>query len=145
MNSRRDRRGDGASSRTVGEINITPLMDLTFLLLIVFIITAPMLQYGLDVSPPQMTADKIDQSKSAVVTLTAHGVVLFQKEIVELGALQELLRSWRETHPDYTVLVAADAGRPYREVIEIMRTIRAAGVRSVSLLTQAEQSQPKRR
>lgn len=122
----------------MAEINVTPLMDLTFLLLIVFIITAPMLQYGVDVSPPRLDAEKIDQNKTAVIAVNARGMIVFQEETVSLDELGPRLRLWRQTHPAVAVLIAADETRPYREVMDVMRTVRHAGIANVSLLTQGE-------
>jgi len=122
----------------VKDINITPLMDLTFLLLIVFMITAPMLEYEIDVSPPKMKADSIDEERSLMVNLNAKGSIIFEKEAIGLEELTRRLSFLVQARPDTTVLIRADGARPYREVIGIMRAVRAANIENVSLVTQPE-------
>jgi len=120
-------------------INITPLMDLTFLLLIVFMITAPMLEYAVNVSPPKMSADDIEHENNILISLDREGRIVFRKERISSGQLRTELLALRLTRPDATVLIRADENRPYREVIELMKTVRDAGLTNVSLVTQAEE------
>jgi len=128
--------------QTVSDINVTPLMDLTFLLLIVFMITAPMLEYEIDVSPPKMTADKIDEDRSVMINLSAQGAVIFRKETIGLEELTRRLAFLRDQHPDTAALIRADGDRPYREVIALMKAVRAANIENVSLVTQPEDAAP---
>ena len=132
------RRRQRSTLKTVKDINITPLMDLTFLLLIVFMITAPMLEYEIDVSPPKMKADSIDEERSLMVNLNAKGSIIFEKEAIGLEELTRRLSFLVQARPDTTVLIRADGARPYREVIGIMRAVRAANIENVSLVTQPE-------
>lgn len=132
------RRRRSSSLHALSDINITPLMDLTFVLLIVFMITAPMLEYAVDVSPPQMNAEEPEEDTSVVVTLNAKGDILFEKQKVALAALRDQLTALRDTRGELAVLIRADEGRPYGEVMGIMKTVRAARIGDVSLLTQAE-------
>ncbi len=124
--------------QTVKEINVTPLMDLTFLLLIVFMITAPMLEYEIDVSPPKMKAESIDEEKSIMINLNADGRILFEKEPVDVRELTRRLEFMAQTRPHTTALIRADGDRPYKEVIGLMKVIRAANIENVSLVTQPE-------
>ena len=114
-------------------------MDLTFLLLIVFMITAPMLEYEVDVSPPQMQAEQIDEENSLMVNLNAEGKILFQKEVLSLKDLTQRLGFIHDARPDTAALIRADGDRPYREVIDIMKAVRAANIIDVSLVTQPEE------
>ena len=132
------RRRRSSSLHALSDINITPLMDLTFVLLIVFMITAPMLEYSVDVSPPQMNAEEPEEDNSVVVTLNAKGDILFEEQKLVLAALRDRLTALRDTRADVAVLIRADEGRPYGEVVGIMKTVRAARIDDVSLLTQAE-------
>ena len=132
------RRRYESTLQTVSEINVTPLMDLTFLLLIVFMITAPMLEYEIDVSPPKHDAEAIEEAKSVMVNLSATGQILFQKEQLDLARLTQRLLFFASSQPDTTVLIRADGDRPYREVIDVMKAVRAANIASVSLVTQPE-------
>ncbi len=122
----------------VADINITPLMDLTFLLLIVFMITAPMLQYGLDVSPPEMDAAPADLEQGVTITVDKKGGIRLQDQPLELGSLAGQMRSLAQTRPGVSLFVRADGDRPYREVIGIMKEVRDAGIQNVTLVTEPE-------
>lgn len=132
------RRRFDTTLQTVSEINVTPLMDLTFLLLIVFMITAPVLEYEIDVSPPKMTTEPINERESLMVSLNAAGKIIFQKDAIGLDELTRRLVSCRSSRPDVTILVRADGDRRYREVVDVMKAVRAANIDNVSLVTQPE-------
>ena len=120
------------------DINITPLMDLTFLLLIVFIITRPMLEYEFDVSPPRMTADKIDEAQSIMINITVKGQIMYENSTVSLPDLTRRLAFVHETKPNTTALIRADGNRPYHEIVDLMRAVRAARIDNVALVTLPE-------
>ncbi|MCF7854424.1 MAG: biopolymer transporter ExbD [Candidatus Pacebacteria bacterium] len=120
-------------------INITPLMDLTFLLLIVFMITAPMLEYAVDVSPPEMNAETIQEKDNILINLSSNGTVRLGREQVSPSELIRQLENAADLNPDVTVLIRADESRPYREVVDLMRTVRNAGLFNLSLVTQPEE------
>jgi len=123
---------------TIGDINMTPLIDLTFLLLIVFMITAPLLEYGVDVSPPEMNAEPLPEEDSRVVNLNRQGQIVFNKQTVTLEALTLQLTALSKSNPKLVVMIRADAERKYREVMDLMKAVRASGVQQISLMTQAE-------
>jgi biopolymer transport protein ExbD len=122
----------------IDEINMTPLIDLTFLLLIIFMITAPLLEYGIDVSPPEMNADELPEDNTKVVNLDENGEIVFQKAVMDrarlLKALEDVFIKNRKTN----LLIRADGSRPYKEVINLMKTIKNAGFTNVSLVTRAD-------
>ena len=124
---------------TIGEINMTPLIDLTFLLLIIFMITAPLLEYGVDVSPPEMNATSLTDDDSRVVNLNRSGEIVFEKELLTLQELSGRLEALAAQNKDITVLVRADGDRPYREVMTLMKTVKNSGISNISLVTQAEE------
>ena len=134
------RRRPRTTLQTAHGINVTPLMDLTFLLLIVFMITAPMLEYEIDVDPPKMQADEIDQENSVMINLNADGKIIFQKETMSVTDLTNRLTYLQSRRPNTAVLIRADGGRPYREVIGLMKTVRNANIENISLVTQPEDS-----
>ena len=122
----------------IGDINMTPLIDLTFLLLIVFMITAPLLEYGVDVTPPEMNAEPLPEEDSRIVNLNRKGEIVFNKRTVNLNDLLLELTALSKSNPRLTVLVRADEDRKYREVMELMKVVRAAGIQQISLVTQSE-------
>ena len=126
--------------KTIDEINMTPLIDLTFLLLIIFMITAPLLEYGVDVSPPEMDAAPIEDENSVVVNLNNRGEFTMDETAMSAEEITAALAAKKQTAAGkLTVMVRADGGRPYREVIELMKAVKAAGIKDISLVTQAEQ------
>lgn len=120
-------------------INITPLMDLTFLLLIVFMISAPMLEYTVNVSPPKMNAEQPDVEDSLLISLDARGSILLGRASLSSAELASQLAETQSSKPDIPVLIRAHEDRPYREVIEIMKIVRSARLMNISLVTQAEE------
>jgi len=124
--------------QTVKDINITPLMDLTFLLLIVFMITAPMLEYGVDVSPPKMDGAALPAEKTTTITLDRQGDIHIAGDVMGLPQLPIYLQRLAMTDPRQTILVRAHEDRAYKEVIEIMKQARRSGLANISLVTEAE-------
>ncbi len=118
---------------------MTPLIDLTFLLLIVFMITVPLLEFGVDVSPPEFNADPLPDEKSKVINLDKNGIIKFDKQKVSLAELKENIKMVLARDSKTTILVRADGDRKYEEVMEIMKIVKEAGIKTVSLVTQAEQ------
>ncbi|MBN1865522.1 MAG: biopolymer transporter ExbD [Victivallales bacterium] len=122
----------------IGEINMTPLIDLTFLLLIIFMITAPLLEYGLNVTPPELNADALPDSDNKIVNLNRDGDIVFEKQVVDGQSLTVRLKAYYQANDRLNVMVRADGNRPYREVMSLMKAVKDSGVSSISLVTQAE-------
>ena len=120
----------------IDQINITPLLDLTFMLLIVFMITTPLMENGIDVTPPTMNADKLDTEKvTKNLTITRDGELTYEKVKVTPSELLATLKTLQSTTPDAVLLLRADGSRSYSEVIEVMKTIRESGFKNVQLVT----------
>ena len=122
----------------IDEINMTPLIDLTFLLLIIFMITAPLLEYGVDVSPPEMNAEPLKEEDNHVVNLNKEGEIVLDKEVLTPDELMAKLEALASQKKDLTVMVRADGDRPYREVMAVMKAVKNSGISNISLITQAE-------
>lgn len=123
---------------SIDEINMTPLIDLTFLLLIIFMITAPLLEYGIDVSPPESNAEQLPEDNSKVVNLDNKGQIVFNRRVLTKEELVEELRAVFGMNNKTSILIRADGTRPYNDVIELMNTVKEAGFSNISLVTQAE-------
>ena len=122
----------------IDQINVTPLLDLTFLLLIAFMITMPLMEYGTNISPPEMNSEKLPEDNFQSVTLTKTGTVMLGRETITREELPARLARLKETEPKVQLLLRADGARTYNDVIELMAQIRHAGFDDVSLVTQAE-------
>ena len=123
----------------IREIVMTPLIDLmTFLLLTVFMVASPMIEYTVNVSPPKMTADKPEDPDNILITLDADGKIVLDRRVCTLVELRTRLSELKASKANAAVFIRADADRPYREVIDIMRTAKAASFANLGLVTAPE-------
>ena len=125
--------------RTLTKPDVTPLVDLTFLLLIVFMITAPVLEYSLEIAPPELNADNIEQSENKVINLDENGIIYLENDPVSKKMMIEIISRRFAENKNLQIYIRADETRPYGEVMELMRLIRSAGISDVSLVTLAEE------
>lgn len=125
-------------SRSFSEINMTPLLDLTFLLLITFMITVPLLEQGIQVRLPKGKASEIDQPHTVSLTLDKEGVLYVDDVPTGHDQLAELLRTKAEIDPDVTILVRADEEIPYGQVVTILRLMHDANISRMALVTAPE-------
>ena len=120
------------------QINVTPLLDLTFLLLIAFMITMPLMEYGTRIDPPSMNSDQLPTEDFKSVTLTRQGTILLDRDTVTREELVSRLRTLKAERSKTALLLRADGSRSYKDVIELMALIRSSGFADVTLVTQAE-------
>ncbi len=128
-------------SRSYDEINITPLMDTVFFLLIIFMITAPLLEYSIDVSPPKMNASEMKPDEfSKVINIKKNGDVEFEKKIVSMDRLITRLRELKSGPNGHKVKVflRGDKALLYGTVIQVMKTVKNAGHTDISLITEVD-------
>lgn len=134
----RRRRRRPSTMNTIDQINVTPLLDLTFLLLIAFMITMPLMEYGTSVNPPEMNAQVLPPENFKSVTLTKDGSLDYEKRTVSREELMTYLRDLKNTAPKTILLVRADGSRSYNDVVALMKDIKNSGFTNISLVTQAE-------
>jgi len=132
------RRATWSSVREISEINMTPLMDLTFLLLITFIITFPLIEQGIRVDLPRVDGSELDPRRARTITIDRSGRLYLDDNPVEPGALERAMKLVGRSHSDVVILVRADERIPYGKVMEIMRILRRARIGRVALVTQPE-------
>jgi len=138
----RKRKRSRSQMAAIDQINVTPLLDLTFLLLIVFMITMPLMEYGTNISPPEMNSDKLPTENFKSITITGKGTIMLGDDPVTREELIPRLQVLKRNNPKMDLLLRADGGRSYREVIELMALIRSGGFTDVTLVTQAEDRKP---
>ena len=119
--------------------DVTPLVDLTFLLLIVFMITAPVLEYSIDISPPDLNAAAIQSSEHKIINLDAEGTIYLDDIPVTEKELVKKLTGYLNIGSQVEVFIRADRSQPYGNVVELMKLIKGIGITDVSLVTQAEE------
>lgn len=132
------RRRNRIPMAAIDQINVTPLLDLTFLLLIAFMITMPLMEYGTGIEPPEMNADELPTENFVSVTLTRDGTYILDKDAVSKEMLAEKLRSLAMRTPKPKLLVRGDGERSYKSVIELLALVRSCGFKDATLVTQAE-------
>ena len=136
----RRRRERNRQRESIDEINVTPLLDLTFLLLIAFMITMPLMEYGTQVSPPEMNSAELPDNNFKSVSLTDKGTILVDNEPVTTADLIEKLKSLKKSNPKLQLRLRADGKCAYKDVIALMAKIRNGGFTDVTLVTQGESS-----
>jgi biopolymer transport protein TolR len=120
----------------LAEINITPFVDVVLVLLIIFIITAPLMTAGVPVELPDTSAVRLSQPKKPMVTLAADGGLYIRDEQVAAEAFVGRLASLRAEEGDAVVYVRADKKNSYGAVMELLSRVGEGGYQRVSLLSQ---------
>ncbi len=122
----------------LAELNITPLLDLAFVLLVIFIITTTPVVNDLDIDLPSAAKRPKDpKPKVNYVTVESTGRMFLNKEVVDLAALQEKVVALRMDDPDLNVVVRGSARTPYRNIVNVMDVLQQANVGKVNLATEA--------
>ena len=120
----------------MSEINVTPLVDVMLVLLVVFMITAPLLTTGVSVNPPEADAEPIPgNDEPIVVTVQADGRVLLLDTPVEIGTLAAKLAAIQEARSGQRVFVRGDRDVDYGRIMEVIGLISASGQHRVALVT----------
>ena len=122
------------------EINVVSLIDVMLLLLVIFMITAPMMQGGVDVALPKAEAKPLDPKSGLVVTIDKSGAVYVDETRMTLSEFRSAFRSMAAKRTSDGVYLRGDAGVPYGIVTQVIAIMRAAGVGDVGLMTDPEQS-----
>ena len=122
------------------QINLTNLIDTLFFLLIIFMITAPLLEYSIDVNPPEMNANQISPDNNAkVVNVKSDGSITFEQKTISEAELQVILsRIEQQSGRETAIFLRGDKNVNYGAVINVMRVIRGSGFRNVNLIMQEE-------
>jgi biopolymer transport protein TolR len=121
--------------RMLSEINVTPLVDVTLVLLIIFMVTTPMLQRGTDVQLPQAEQSEPKEEERITLTLTREGrLYLNNQEIPRVSLRYRLMALTRNR--ERVVHFRGDAQVPYGLVIEVMDALKAAGIETVGMITE---------
>jgi biopolymer transport protein ExbD len=123
------------------EINITPLMDLAWVLLVVFILTMVSIVQSVDVKLPE-TAERKNEvpTDTATVSIDARGAIFLNEEQLPLESLKEKLRAYQYANPDLPVVLRADRGLGYAQVIQVLDAIKQAGVLNLNIATEVAPS-----
>jgi biopolymer transport protein ExbD len=126
-----------SAHHTMTELNITPLLDLAFVLLVIFIITTTPVVNDLDLSLPKASKHEKDPPKDAYyITVDGNGTIWMQKAVVELANVQPTLASLRVDNPDLGVIIRGDSKTKYGRIRAVLDACQAANVVKVELATE---------
>lgn len=130
-------RGRRRRSRPVSEINVTPFVDVMLVLLIVFMVTAPLLTVAVPVDLPRTNAQTVSEPEEPlVVTVTAEGTVFVQESPVAPENLIALLNAITDANPEVRIFVRGDQSVAYGRIMDVMGRLNTAGFRRVALVAQ---------
>jgi|ERR1700704_3909961 biopolymer transport protein ExbD len=128
------------SLSTLSEINITPLLDLAFVLLIIFMITTPLLESSMNLVIPSSGAKNppINTSQVQTVSIDRSDTIRFNNQVVDLGTLTAQLIDLKAANPDLAILIRPDRDLPVQKLIGLMDALQRARITKVGIATRAE-------
>ena len=124
------------SDRLMSDINVTPFVDVMLVLLIIFMVTAPMMVQGVDVALPEATSKPLEsETEPLIITIDKNNAIYINDYEVSLGFLQEKLVKVLEGRVDKEVYFRADKDIAYGIVVQVMAEIKGAGVEKLGMVT----------
>jgi biopolymer transport protein TolR len=128
--------------RPMAEINVTPLVDVMLVLLIVFMVTAPLITSGVSVNLPQANANPVNSDSTPItITVNAQDQIYLQNSQVELSGLVATLQQISQNNPDRRIFVRGDKDVSYGDMLQVMATITQGGFTKVALLADSQSGQ----
>lgn len=134
---------DGLDAAPMADINVTPMVDVMLVLLIIFMVAAPLMTTGVPVQLPKTTASKVAQAKKPLeITVDKDGNPSIAKEVFTMESIVPRLREMAADNKDQVMLVRGDRDVPYGKVMEVMGLVGQAGFAKVSLIAQSPGGAP---
>ncbi len=128
--------GSTGRRRYAAEINVTPLVDVMLVLLIIFMITAPMMTRGIKIDLPATTAKPLPQkTRPLTITIDKKGRIYLDSHAIDMGALKARLILLRKKNPKLRLLLKADRAVPYGIVASLLAELKEAGLEELGLVT----------
>jgi biopolymer transport protein TolR len=137
--------GDSGGRRAMTDINVTPLVDVMLVLLIIFMVTAPLIQSGVKVDLPKASAQQMEHSEEKLVlTITRDRRIFLGDAEIRGDQLEQKLAANARIQKDKELYLHADRSLPYGQVVEVMAVARRAGVENLGMITDPERELGKR-
>ncbi|MCS7164229.1 MAG: ExbD/TolR family protein [Thermodesulfovibrio sp.] len=123
---------------SIADINVTPLVDVMLVLLIIFMITAPLLKQGIDVNLPKAKGKSLDETEKINIVITKEGNIFLNDKMINKDGLPQLLSVYKDTNT--SVILKADKDVPYGLVAEIIGEIKASGIEKIGIVTEPKEA-----
>lgn len=133
------RRTPVTSLKQISEINLTPLMDLTFILLITFIITFPLIEQGIQVNLPKGKSSDLSPDNARTVTLDREGTIYLNNIPITIEELGVSMKNTGRISPDVMIIVRADEQIVYGRVVKVLKCLHDAKISKMALVTEADE------
>lgn len=132
---------DRHSLHTVSELNVTPLLDLAFVLLIIFMITTPLMENSVDLVIPTSEAAKhaVDPNSVQTIAINREGLIKFNNEPTDVQQLASSLTALKEANPEVAVVIRSHKELPVQKLIDVMDVVQRAKITKVGVVTNPEQ------
>jgi biopolymer transport protein ExbD len=128
--------GGGGDKDVYDEINITPMLDLAYVLLIIFIILTTATVQGIKVNLPKASAQpSLAESKTKAISITADGTIYLDTYPVSMAELENMLRQYKAVTPDLPVIIKADSTIQYQRVVEVLDLVGRLEITQLGLVT----------
>jgi biopolymer transport protein TolR len=125
--------------KVVSDINVTNLVDVTMVLLIVFILLAPVIESGIDLNLPTASSQKIDTPQDVIsLSISKVGIIFWNREKIDIGELAERVRVEKERKPNLSVLVRGDTDASYGQMVKVLDVLRNMGISQIDIATQTD-------
>jgi biopolymer transport protein TolR len=130
----------GRTSTSLSEINVTPLVDVMLVLLIIFMVTAPMLQTGIEVSLPETgTIEPVNPEDRIIISISRSGELRYGSEVIYFSDIKKRLEQDAKSHDD-SIFLRADKDVKWNSIVSVIDAIRRAGFKEVNLVTKPMES-----
>ncbi|MEK6682311.1 MAG: ExbD/TolR family protein [Nitrospirota bacterium] len=129
------------SRELMASINIVPFVDVVLVLLIIFMVTAPMMYRGIDVDLPQSSTNTIKSEERIVMTVGKNREIYLDKEKVSLDKLEYILSVKKKQNPNITLYLRADKDVPYGIIVQVMDAIKKVGIDKLGMITEPAKEQ----
>lgn len=131
--------GPGRRDRTVlSEINVTPFVDVMLVLLVIFMVTAPLLQQGIEVNLPKELTKEAEVEETSIVTVTKKGDIYYNQRLISLVDLERHMELLAMRNGDADVYLRADEEVPYGVVVKVISRIKKAGIERLGMMTRPQ-------
>ncbi|MBX3235396.1 MAG: biopolymer transporter ExbD [Nitrospiraceae bacterium] len=127
--------------RFMAEINVIPLVDVVLVLLVIFMVTAPMLYRGMDINLPKSATNTIKPEARAVLSIERDQRLYLDKDQVSPIQLERKLRALKDQNPEVSLFLRADRDVPYGIVVQVMDSVKKAGIEKLGMVTEPTASE----